>query len=101
MATYFVGYFRITDAEGIAKYGEAVVPLLLKEGCEFLVINDDVEVVEGSPSPSVIVLKFESNEAAKSWLNSPEYQAIKHLRLNASADGWAALSEGFQMPESA
>ncbi|WP_319549995.1 DUF1330 domain-containing protein [Desulfogranum marinum] len=47
MATYFVGNFRITDAEGMAKYREKVAPLLLKEGCEFLVINDDVEVVEG------------------------------------------------------
>lgn len=100
MATYFVGNFRITDAEGIAKYREAVVPQLLKAGCEFLVINDDVEVVEGSPAPSIIVLKFESDEAARKWLNSPEYQTIKHLRLNASTDGWAALSEGFQMPES-
>ena len=79
MATYFVGNFRITDAEGIAKYREAVVPQLLKAGCEFLVINDDVEVVEGSPAPSIIVLKFESDEAARKWLNSPEYQTIKHL----------------------
>ena len=101
MTTYFVANYRITDAEGMAKYREAVVPQLLKAGCEFLVINDEVEVVEGSPAPTVIVLKFESDEAAKNWWNSPEYQAINHLRLNASTDGWAALSEGFQMPESA
>ncbi len=101
MATYFVLNFRITDTEGMAKYREAVVPQLMGAGCEFLVANDDVEVVEGSPAPTVIVLKFESDEAVKNWYNSPEYQAIKHLRLNATTDSWIALSEGFQMPESA
>ena len=101
MATYFVANYRITDVEGIAKYREAVVPQLLEAGCEFLVINDDVEVMAGSPAPTVIILKFESDETAKKWFNSPEYQAIEHLRLNASTDGWAALSEGFHIPESA
>ncbi len=99
MATYLVVNYRITDGEGMAKYREAVIPQLIEAGCEFLVINDDAEVIEGSPAPTVIVLKFESVEAAKAWYNSPEYQAIKPLRLNATTDSWIALSEGFQMPE--
>ena len=99
MATYLVVNYRITDAEGIAKYREAVIPQLIEAGCEFLVVNDEAEVIEGSPAPTVIVLKFESVEAAKAWYNSPEYQAIKPLRLNATTDSWMALSEGFQMPE--
>ncbi len=99
MATYLVVNYRITDGEGMAKYREAVIPQLTETGCEFLVINDDAEVIEGSPAPTVIVLKFESVEAAKAWYNSPEYQAIKPLRLNATTDSWIALSEGFQMPE--
>ena len=99
MATYLVVNYRVTDAEGMAKYREAVIPQLMEAGCEFLVVNDDAEVIEGSPSPTVIVLKFESVEAAKAWYNSPEYQAIKPLRLNATTDSWMALSEGFQMPE--
>ncbi|MBM9511268.1 DUF1330 domain-containing protein [Desulfogranum marinum] len=32
-------------------------------------------------------MKFESEESAKKRLNSPEYHTIKHMRLNASADG--------------
>ena len=98
MTAYFIANYRITDSEGIAKYREAVIPQLLNANCEFLVVNDDVEVMEGSPASTLIVLKFESDEAAKKWFNSSEYQAIKDLRLNASADGWAALSEGFKMP---
>ena len=101
MAAYLVVNYRVTDAEGIAKYREAVTPQLLEAGCEFLVANDDVEVMEGSPAPTVVVIKFKSVEAAKKWYNSPEYQAIKHLRLNATTDSWATLSEGFKMPESA
>ena len=101
MAAYLVVNYRITNAEGIAKYREAVDAQLLEAGFELLVANDEVEAIEGSPAPTIVVLKFESVEAAKKWYNSPEYQAIKPLRLNATTDSWAALSEGFQMPESA
>lgn len=101
MSAYIVANYRITDAEGIAKYREAVIPQLLEAGCEFLVATEDEEVLEGSPPPSIVVLKFESIEAAKNWYNSSEYQAIKHLRINATTDSWLILSEGFQMPESA
>ena len=100
MAAYLVVNYRITDAEGIAKYRKAVDPQLMEAGCELLVANDDVEVVEGSPAPTVVVIKFKSVEAAKKWYNSPEYQAVKHFRLNATTDSWIVLSEGFQMPES-
>ena len=99
MAAYIVATYRITDAEGLAKYREAVIPQLIQAGCEFLVANDDAEVLEGSPAPTVIVLKFESAEAARGWYTSPEYQALKHLRHNATTDSWFVLSEGFQMPE--
>ena len=101
MAAYIVLNYRITDPEGMAEYREAVIPQLQEASCEFLVVNDDVEAVEGSPAPSLLVLRFESVEAAKGWYNSSENQAIKHLRLNATTDGWVALSEGFQMPASA
>ena len=100
MAAYIIANYRITDDEGIAKYRAEVVPQLLERGCEFIVANDDFEVMEGSPAPSIVVLKFESVEAAKNWYNSPEYQAIKQLRLNASTDSWAILSKCSQIPES-
>ena len=101
MAAYLVLNYRITNAEGMAKYREAVLPQLLDAGCELLVANDEAEVIEGSPAPTIVVLKFESVAAVKRLYNSPEYQAIKHLRLNATTDSWATLSEGFKMPESA
>ncbi len=60
MSIYFSVNYRITDPEGIAKYREKVLPLLMQSGCEILVTNDEVEVIEGSIAPTLVILKFES-----------------------------------------
>ena len=98
MAVYVVANYRITDEAGIAEYREKVIPQLMKAGCEFLVLNDNVEGAEGTLAPSLVVLKFETMEALNTWYTSPEYQAIKPLRINATTDSWVAVSEEFQMP---
>ena len=98
MAVYVVANFKITDPEGMAKYREVVIPQLLEAGAEFLVVNDNVQAAEGAPASSIVVLKFDTHEAVNSWYNSPEYQAIRPMRLNATTDSWVAVSDGFQMP---
>jgi uncharacterized protein (DUF1330 family) len=78
-------------------YRDVVIPQLIEFGCEFTVVNDDVERAEGSPDPTIVILKFESMDALKKWYESPEYQPIKKLRTN-STEGWVAFSEEFVMP---
>ena len=43
--------------------------------------------------PRLVVIEFESSEAAKRFYNSPEYQAILPLRL-AGAKGDLAIVQG-------
>jgi len=97
MAAYLVANFRITDEDGMQKYREEVIPQLMKAGCEF-VASGDGEAAEGFPAPVVVILKFESMETGKKWYNSPEYQAIKHLRINATTDISVSWVEEFMMP---
>lgn len=98
MAVYLIANYQIDDEEGIQKYREAVIPQLIKAGCEFLVINDNVEFAEGSSAPSLVILKFESREAALNWYSSDEYRSIIHLRHDSTSQGWAAISDEFVMP---
>ena len=98
MAVYVVANYRITDPEGMEKYRQQVIPQLLNAGAEFLVVTDGVAAAEGEPAPSLVVFRFETQDALDTWYNSDEYQAIKPLRLDATTDSWIAVSEEFVMP---
>jgi uncharacterized protein (DUF1330 family) len=98
MAAYAIANYRITNPEQIQAYRAQAIPQLIQAGCEFLVVTDAADASEGSPAPTVIVLKFPSMEAAKNWYNSPEYQAIMPLRTAASEDAWVVFAEEFVMP---
>ena len=64
--------YRLRTAEVIAQYGGRI-----------LVRGGDVEVIEGDPGISrLVILEFPSVEAAHRFYNSPEYQAILPDRLN-------------------
>lgn len=84
MTAYFFASYRITDPAGYEPYVPAVIPPLIAAGCEILVADYASHVMEGAPSDVTVVLKFVSKVAATDWYNSPEYQAIKHLRTDNS-----------------
>ena len=55
------------------------------------------EAVEGEPGGVTVVLKFPSKDALRSWYDSPEYQAIIHLRTD-NTEGSLVFAEQFVMP---
>ncbi len=94
MACYLIANYRITNPEGYKEYSSAVVPVLQRAGAEILVADYAAEPVEGSPANVMIVLKFASKEAARAWYESPEYQAIIHLRTD-NTEGSMVFADGF------
>lgn len=99
MAGYVVASYRVTDPQGIQRYVEAVMPTLAAHGAEVLVADHGTRSMEGDAPPTLIVMRFASVEAAQGWYDSPEYQAIKHLRLASTENGRLAISEGFLPPD--
>ena len=101
MPAYVVGtIYDIKDPAGFDEYRGLAGATLEKYGGKLVMSSRNIEVGDGSWSPiGMVMFEFESLDRAKEWYNSPEYQAIKPLRLNATTDSWIALSEGFQMPE--
>jgi uncharacterized protein (DUF1330 family) len=62
-------------------------------GGTFLVRGGTQAIVEGNARPRTVVIEFPSLAAAKACYESPEYQAAKALRINAST-GDVCIVEG-------
>ena len=62
-------------------------------GAERVIVDRDSELLEGSAGEVTVVLRFPSKAAAKGWYDSPEYQAIIHLRTDSS-EGVGVIAEG-------
>lgn len=88
MAYYFVANYNVHDPEMYKQYQRAVRPTIGQYGVKPLVVDHEPNDIEGQSDHTLIVLEFESEDAFNTWYNSPEYQAIVHLRLNAT-EGWA------------
>jgi uncharacterized protein (DUF1330 family) len=93
MAGYFVANYTITNQAGYQEYIAAVGPTLQAHGAENIVIDRDCELLEGSAGQVTVVLRFATKSAAEAWYESPEYQAIKHLRTD-NTEGTAVIAEG-------
>ena len=98
MSAYFIASYRITDPAGYEPYVPAVIPTLQSHGCEVLAADYASQAIEGEPNAVTVILKFASKEAALAWYNSPEYQAIVHLRTD-NREGTAVLVDQWSPAE--
>ena len=97
MAAYVIVSYTVTDQEGYALYIPAVGPTLRAHGAEILVAGAGGDVREGDPGDHTVVLRFASKEAAQGWYDSPEYQAVIHLRTDNSR-GTLVICDEFVRP---
>jgi len=92
MAAYVIVDATVHDPEGIKAYGAKVGATLKAHGARLLVAGGAVDVLEGSWSPSrLVVLEFADADAARAWYNSPEYQEIVPIRQAASDDNFIVV----------
>ena len=93
MAGYFVANYTITNQAEYEEYIAAVGPTLQSHSAENIVIDRDSELLEGSAGQVTVVLRFATKSAAEAWYESPEYQAIRHLRTD-NTEGIGVIAEG-------
>jgi len=85
MAGYIVFDVEVTDPEGFQEYAKRVPPIIAQYGGKYLVRGGAVEPLEGGWQPSrLVIVEFESIEQARRFFNSPEYEAIKGIRVKTS-----------------
>ena len=98
MSYYLVFNYDVHDQEKYNEYNQAV-PQAAQPGMKALVVDSAPNDLEGESRGTMVILEFESEEAAMRWYNSPKYKAIRHLR-EESTEGWARGVPHFVMPTS-
>lgn len=95
MAVYYINSYDIVNMNEFREYGPRVFPLLLKYGAEVLASDLEAIAVEGKAKTMNAIIKFPSEEAALSCYNDPEYQPIKAIRINSTANCTMVLVKEF------
>ncbi len=98
MRGYLIANYTINDPSTYQKYVEAVMPVIAKYGGKLIIGDFELNKLEGSPNQGVVVVEFESTEAAERFYNSSEYVEGKKFRL-ASTEGWVSIAKEFTPPK--
>lgn len=87
MKGYIVANVTVGDADAYEAYRSKVEAIIERHGGRYLVRGGAVEVREGEPGIArLVILEFPSVEAARTFYDSPDYQAILPIRtVNATA----------------
>jgi len=99
VAYYIVANIDINDQEMYEKYGQGVRPTLTQFDAKILAVDREPNDIEGKSRHTLVIIEFESEEAAMRWYNSPEYQAVVKMRTDAT-EGWLRGVPQFVMPTS-
>ncbi len=99
MSAYFILTHTITDPEAYQQeYVPKVIPFLAKYNADVVVAELDAEPLEGDPAKGAVVLRFPSEQAIRDFVNDPDYQPVKEIRLTLTTNGNAVMAAEFEMP---
>jgi uncharacterized protein (DUF1330 family) len=92
MAAYLFVNIEVKDSKAYAEYRSGVSPMIYKHGGEYLARGGTTELIEGDWTPArVVLLKFPDMNALKAFLDDPEYQPLKDLRVHAAETQMLAI----------
>ena len=94
MKGYIIANYNVTDPEKFGQYKEKVFPVVTQFGGKAVVVTPEGKTLEGESGAVMVVVEFESVEAAKTFYESSEYAEIKALRTE-STEGWLMIAPGF------
>jgi len=81
MSAYVIVEIDIVDPRGYDEYKKLAGATVEKYGGKYIVRGGKTETLEGDWHPKrIVVLKFESVQRAKDWLNSEEYREPRKMR---------------------
>ena len=77
---YVVANIRVKDQEKFQQFSGMAGPAIKKYGGTVLARGPDADRLEGNVSGIVMMIEFESKDAANTFYYSEEYQAAKAVR---------------------
>jgi uncharacterized protein (DUF1330 family) len=94
MPAYLVTTITVTKPEQFDEYRKLAGPVVAQYGGKFIVRGGARTILEGKfDANRLVVVEFPSSEVAKTFYNSPAYQAAREKRIGA-ADFNMVLVEG-------
>ncbi len=85
MTAFIMMDIYIDDMEGYSAYPRQVWPLIEKHGGKITHRMSNFEVLEGDWCPRrVLLAEFPDKAAAKAFMDDPDYQPLKDIRLKTS-----------------
>ncbi|MEM7140766.1 MAG: DUF1330 domain-containing protein [Actinomycetota bacterium] len=74
---HFIAHFSIDDRDRYHQYEKGFFPILKAHGGTFVTYDDAVLEVEGTRAEGrTVIIQFESEDAFRSWWDSPEYREL-------------------------
>lgn len=99
MSVYIVSQGRVKNRELLDQYVAKALPTVTAYGGRIVAFDEDPEVIEGTADyPRTVILEFPSRDAFRKWYDSPDYQEVVGMRLEA-APGVFVVAEAFVPPE--
>ena len=93
MTAFVIARVAVHDRPPYDRYAAAFMPVLQRYGGRMLAADEAPEVLEGDDRRKVVLLAFDTREAALTWAESPEYREIARDR-DAGAQVEAVLVKG-------
>lgn len=98
MAAYVIADETILDRAGMDVYAQRAVPTIAQYGGRLLAASDFASVIEGSWQPKrIVLLEFDSEDAARRWYDSQEYASAKPLRHQAATSHVLLVAGGINL----
>ena len=92
--SYILAEINIADRATYAAYEAGFMTILLAHGGTLLAVDDEPITLEGQQPPHRrVILRFDSEQAARDWYLSDAYQALMQHRVQAS-EGVVTLLQG-------
>ena len=97
MKAYMLAFVRVNDMETFNReYIEKAVPIVQRHGGVTVAVDENPSKIEGSvPEGRVVIVEFDSKQAAEGFYNDPDYQSIKAWRQQVSESDSIIFERGF------
>ncbi|MAD58017.1 MAG: hypothetical protein CMK44_05515 [Porticoccus sp.] len=86
MTAYLIGEVFITDESWVSSYAINVHEIAHKHGGKYLSRSGNIKQVEGKrvDISLIALVEFPNLEAAQAFIDDPDYQEFRKLRMNGS-----------------
>ena len=84
MTAYVIAEVHVTDPEAYREYAALTPGTVSSHGGRFIVRGGQTESLEGVVPKRIVIIEFQSIEAAQRWYGSAEYASARLIRERAA-----------------